>query len=297
LVFVLCRPAILNEKIGGLFRTPMELQKTTPVDVAHLMPVLDDKLIELLNSLSEAEWNTQTIAKRRTVKDVAAQLLDTNIRLLSVLRDGYFGEEYTGTSHAELVEFLNRLNADWVRSMKRVSPQMMIMLHELTGKPLCDFMLALDPFETSMLTGRRESLNWMEIAREYTEKWLHQQQIRDALSRPGLLTRELFQPFINVFMTGLPHAYREVIAEEGTVIQITVTSEIGGSWWLRRRIGRWALVAACNDVPAAQLEIDPDSAWKLFSKSLRPDEIMDKVTITGRRELADPALSVAWPCG
>ena len=26
--------------------------------------------------------------------------------------------------------------------------------------------------------------NWMAIAREYTEKWLHQQQIRDAIQQP-----------------------------------------------------------------------------------------------------------------
>jgi len=41
-----------------------------------------------------------------------------------------------------------------------------------------NFSLAVDWAE------EMESKNWMAIAREYTEKWLHQQQIRDAIQQP-----------------------------------------------------------------------------------------------------------------
>ncbi|WP_341840659.1 maleylpyruvate isomerase N-terminal domain-containing protein [Chitinophaga caseinilytica] len=64
-----------------------------PVHVAHLLPMLDAKLSELLRSLTPEEWQAQTVAKLWKVKDVAAHLLDSNICILSILRDGYFGEQ------------------------------------------------------------------------------------------------------------------------------------------------------------------------------------------------------------
>ena len=33
--------------------------------------------------------------------------------------------------------------------------------------------------------GESESENWFDVARDYTERWHHQQQIRDAVGRPG----------------------------------------------------------------------------------------------------------------
>ncbi|MFL5810623.1 MAG: maleylpyruvate isomerase N-terminal domain-containing protein, partial [Flavisolibacter sp.] len=178
-----------------------------PIDVVNLLPVLDKKLLDLLKSLLPEEWQKQTIARLWTVKDVAAHLLDGNIRILSILRDNYFGEQPEITSNQDLIDFLNRLNADWVKALKRASPQILIFLLEMTGQPFCKYFESLNLNEKSVLTvdwaGETESKNWMEIAREYTEKWLHQQQIRDAVGKPGLMTRELYYPFIDIFMLAL----------------------------------------------------------------------------------------------
>ena len=206
----------------------MKQQTNMPIEVAHLLPVLDQKLVSLLKSLTPAEWEAQTIARLWKVKDVAAHLLDGNIRVLSICRDGFYGEKADIRSHEDLVRFLNGLNADWVKAMRRVSPQMLIALHEATGPLYCNYFSALDPFGKSVLAvdwaGEAESKNWMETAREYTEKWLHQQQIRDAVHKPGLMSRELFYPFIDIFMLALPHTFRSISAEEGTVVKITITT-------------------------------------------------------------------------
>ena len=60
-----------------------------PLLTAHLFPVLDAQLIDLLRSLAPDEWERQTIAPRWKVKDVAAHLLDTQLRKLSFGRDAY----------------------------------------------------------------------------------------------------------------------------------------------------------------------------------------------------------------
>lgn len=274
----------------------MTKKSDIPVDVVHLLPVLDSKLIDLMKSLTPDEWQKQTIAKQWVVKDVAAHLLDSNIRILSILRDNYYGKQPSINSYQDLVDFLNRLNADWVKAMKRVSPQMLILLHQITGPLFCDYFKSLNPFDKSALavtwTGETESKNWMEIAREYTEKWLHQQQIRNAVNKPALMTRELYYPFIDIFMLALPHTYNKISADNGTVVKVTVTTDIGGSWLLTRINNLWKLTKDYFEHPTTEIIIDPDTSWKLFSKSLRPEQIKNNITIIGDQILGETALTM-----
>ncbi len=268
-----------------------------PIDVVDLLPVLDKRLIELLKSLSPDDWNKQTVAKRWKVKDVVAHLLDGNIRILSLLRDGYSGDPPTSIqSPQDLIDYLNNLNADWVKAMKRVSPAVLILLHETTGPLFCKYYKSLDPFADATFSvawaGETVSKNWKHIAREYTEKWLHQQQIRDAVGIPGLMTRELFLPFMDIFMLGLPHAYKDIVADEDTIVQVTITSDIGGSWNLKRTNEQWILNKELNSPPDTEVQLPADLAWKLFSKSVRPTEVMDEIVLLGDLQLGMPALSM-----
>ena len=83
-----------------------------PIVTLPLFPALDRLLLELLRSLTPADWQRPTLARQWTVKDVAAHLLDGNLRTLSMLRDGHFGPAPADTSYVGLVVHLNRLNAD-----------------------------------------------------------------------------------------------------------------------------------------------------------------------------------------
>lgn len=274
----------------------MSEDRQIPINIVHLLPILDHALFGLLESLSPEDWQKPTIARKWAVKDIAAHLLDGNIRTLSMLRDDYYGEKADVDSYQGLLDFLNGLNADWVKAMKRLSPEVLVLLHKTTG-PLCwQYFNQLKPFDKAGFAvnwaGENESKNWMHIAREYTEKWLHQQQIRDAVNKPGIMGREFFYPFINTFMMGLPHTYRHVAAEDKTTIRVTVTGETGGNWFLVRKSGNWLLQRENNHPLSASIDIDPDTAWRLFSKGLRTDEIKHKTTITGNLELAETALTM-----
>ena len=50
--------------------------------------------------------------------------------------------------------------------------------------------------------GEEESANWFDTAREFTERWHHQQQIRLAVDKPGIMTREFYFPVLDCFMRG-----------------------------------------------------------------------------------------------
>jgi len=172
------------------------------IELVDKLPLLDHKLIELLESLNEDDWHKPTVAKLWTVKDVAAHLLDGNIRILSGLRDGYSADSPQINSYQDLLDYLNQLNADWVQAMKRVSPGMLIELHKQTGAPFYQYYKSLDPLDTAVYSvawaGENESKNWMHIAREYTEKFLHQQQIRDAVGKQEIMCDVFYLPFLDV---------------------------------------------------------------------------------------------------
>jgi hypothetical protein len=267
-----------------------------PIDLVSLLPELDEKLLILLKSLSPQEWQEQTIAKLWKVKDAVAHLLDGNIRTLSMLRDRYYENTPQVQSYQELLNYLNGLNADWIKAMKRVSPQMLILLHEITGPLYCWYYAYLDPFDISPFpvswAGESESRNWMHIAREYTEKWLHQQQIRDAVNKPGIMNRKYFYPFIQVFMLALPHTYRSVDAKEGTIVKVSIPTEIGGQWYVLKSEDSWKFIEDIQSQPNAEVSIDPDIAWRLFSKSLRPKDVEGHIQISGNEKLGKVALEM-----
>ncbi|MEO6731273.1 MAG: maleylpyruvate isomerase N-terminal domain-containing protein [Ferruginibacter sp.] len=271
-------------------------KRKPPINVVQLLPVLEKKLMSLLTSLNPEDWQKPTIAKSWTIKDIVAHLLDGNVRVLSMLRDNYFGESLGKKTSINLIDYLNCLNADWVKAMKRVSPAILINLHQATGYRYNEYYASLDPFGKSPFAvdwaGEKESLNWMHIAREYTEKWLHQQQVRDVLNDKEIMTRELYYPFIDIFMLALPHTYRNVEATDGTLVRITIPSGIGGHWNIIAEGGKWILDNANQAKPVSEVIIDAGIAWKLFSKSIRPQEIKHSVQIEGDQQLGEIALTM-----
>jgi uncharacterized protein (TIGR03083 family) len=267
-----------------------------PIPTVHLFPVLEEQLVQLLYTLTEKEWNKPTIAKLWTVKDVAAHLLDGNLRAISMMRDNYFGEKPGNVqSNEDLINYLNHLNADWVKAMKRLSPSVLIQLLETTGKLYNEQITLLDPFAMAMFpvswAGETNSFNWFHIAREYTERWHHQQQIRDAVNRPGIMNKVLYYPVLDTFMMALPYTYRNKDAGKNTVIKVSINGQAGGNWFLIKK-EKWELHKETSLAVASHITIDENIAWKLFTKSWKKNEVMDYVTIEGDTILAEPVLNM-----
>lgn len=269
-----------------------------PIPTAHLFPVLDRHLIDLLRSLQPDDWNQPTLARQWTVKDIAAHLLDGNIRVISIYRDQHFGEAPPVINgYGDLVAFLNELNGIWVKALKRMSPPVLTELLAHTGAVYAEQMQRLDPWENALFSvawaGEEVSSNWFHIAREYTEKFHHQLQIREAVGQTdALMTPTLFYPFINTLMRGLPHAYRNTEAPAGTIVQVGITGDAGGSWHLIRDDQQWLLQEGNAVSPDTVVSIPPATAWKLFTKGLTSQEAAHTSSITGNTVLGKAALSM-----
>ncbi len=267
------------------------------IETLQLFPILDKMLLELLDSLTEEEWHTQTVAKLWKVKDVASHLLDGNLRALSMSRDGYYGSKPENIhSYQDLVTYLNTMNLTWTNATKRLSPQVLVSLLRTTGWAYIEHLNTLNAFENAIFSvawaGQESSQNWFHIAREYTEKFLHQQQIRDAVDKQGLMTKELFYPFLDTLMYAFPYTFRDVSAKTGTVVSIKVTTEIGGQWHILKTDNHWTLRKDENGNAHSQVIIDPHTAWKLFSKSWRPEQVKDKIQILGDQIFGEQALKM-----
>ncbi len=274
-----------------------------PIDVLPLFAELDRLLLELLRSLTPADWRHPTLAREWTVQDVAAHLLDGNLRTLSMLRDGHFGTAPPAdTSYAGLVAYLNQLNAAWVRAARRLSPAVLMAWLAQSGAEYTAYLHTLDPWAPAAFAvawaGESTSANWFHLAREYTEKWHHQQQIRAAVGQTSaLITPPLFRPFIETLMRGLPHAYREVPAPAGTRIQVVVSSPAGGTWELARTAAGWHLQPPETAAPTARLTLAPDDAWRLFTKGLSAAEARVRAQVAGDALLATAALHLVAVMG
>ena len=245
------------------------------IETIELFARLDGFLIDFLKSLKESDWDLPTLAPKWRVKDIAAHLLDGNLRSLSMLRDGYFGEKPENIdSYSDLLTYLNKLNETWVNSMIRLSPKVLIDLLESSGKEYVSFLKSLNPEDTSKFSvawaGENESKNWFHIARDYTEKWHHQQQIRSTIgATEPLYNFELYQPYLETSMRALPHHYRNTQAENGDVLEFNI--DHFGSWFLVYQNKEWILSKEETPKPICKTLIPKELAWRIFTKGIKPD--------------------------
>lgn len=267
-----------------------------PILCAHLLRRVDEKLIELLLSLSASEWDAQTVAPRWKVRDVAAHLLDTVLRKLSIVRDAWYVETNKTRSPQDVVTLVNRLNEEGVTVYRRLSPPVLIDMMKMACEQSASFHESLDPFAPAAFgvswAGEAISLNWFDTARELTERWHHQQQIRVATHRPGIMTPELYHPVLDCFLRGLPHLYRDMGAPSGTVLLVEIAGECGGQWFLSRESGKWELVKESAAELAARVTIPQEIAWRIFTKGIDRDLARAQIKIQGDPHLGNLILKL-----
>ncbi len=259
------------------------MQPLAPILTVHLFPELLAELLALLQSLTPEEWAKPTACVGWSVKDVAQHLLGDEVGKLSGGRDRHRGAWKETNSWAELVAVINENNAIWVRATRRMSPQLLCDMLAMTGQEVCTYFATLDPQALGVpvsWAGPAAAPVWLDLAREYTERWHHQQHIRDAVDKPGLKDPHYFAPVIDTFMHALPYTFRAVDAATGTVIEVAVTGAAGGHWFLHYG-AQWQLYRSVDQAPRAKVTIDQETLWRLFTRGLTPSAAVPAVVIQG----------------
>ncbi len=263
---------------------------TEPILCAPLLRRVDAKLIELLRNLRPEEWDLQTLAPAWRVRDVVAHLLDTPLRKLSLVRDRCFVEQPNIRTPQDLVDFVNRLNREGVAVYRRLSPAVFIEMMDLACRQSADFHESLDPFASAVFNvswaGESTSLNWFDTARELTERWHHQQQIRHATNRPGIMTPDLYHPVLDCFIRGLPHAFRGLDSPSSMSVHLEITGDCGGIWLLVKEEPNWTFAAAPSQ-PATHVTIPQEIAWRVFTRGIDRVDALAQSNIEGDQALGE----------
>jgi uncharacterized protein (TIGR03083 family) len=266
------------------------LRPVEPVQLLERLPPLQAELIGLLRSLAPADWQRPTACALWSVRDIVAHLLDDDLRRLSFHRDAQpVPDESPPEDFASLVARINRMNAEWVAVARRLSPRVLTDLLEVTGPQVVELFRSIDPFAPAhwavAWAGDTRSPHWFDVGRDYTERWLHQQQLRDAVGAPPLTGRPWLGPVLELFMRAVPFAFRDVERAPGTSVRIAIGGEAGGSWTLRREGGGWMLFTGAGGAADATVTLSADTAWRLFSKGLPPEIARARARVEGDQAL------------
>ncbi len=225
----------------------------------------------MLAGLNQEEWDMPTICPGWSVKDICLHVLGEDLGWLSRGRDQDMSGLIPKTSdYRAFVEALNAKNQRWVVAARGLSPPVIRELLQYTGSLVDNWHASLDMSGTGYVAwaGPDPVPMWFDLARDLTERWVHQQQIRDALDRPGLNDATYLDPVLRTFIWALPHHYREVEARPGTQLGIRITGPGGGDWSLIRSESGWELDDRPPSHPAASVSLDSDTAWRLFTGAL-----------------------------
>jgi uncharacterized protein (TIGR03083 family) len=267
----------------------MRLAEAPVVDVREPFTAQRGRLLSLLTSLTEAQWAAPTAAPEWAVKDIALHLLDVDLSWLARGRDGERGGMIPETlDHDEFVRGLARRNQRWVEGARMLSPPLITGLLRWSGEQLDAYLGTLDLASPSSVYWAGEVPLWFDLAREFTERWVHYRQIREA-TRPGGPDEpqdEYLPLVLRTFIWGFPHQYR-VPAPAGTAIAVEVAGV--GAWVLTRTATRWSLAEGRAAAPAASLRMSGEAAWRLLiGAGYDPGQVQ----LSGDRALAEPLLDV-----
>jgi uncharacterized protein (TIGR03083 family) len=271
------------------------MKDLAPVDATPLFRPLHAELVELLAGLSPDDWVRPTLAPRWTVRDVAAHLLDGDLRRLSIGRDGHAPPlpSEPVEHYDELVAFLNRLNDEWIVATRRLSPTVLLSMLRSSGAQLADYFESLDPEGVALFpvawAGERMSRSWMDIGREYTEKWHHQQQIRAAVGAPLLLSARWTRPLFELSVRSMPRAFQGTSAARGSAAVLRIEGDGGGVWSVIAERGGWVVREGGPPDPAAEVTVPAATAWKMFYNAMSDAE-RSAVAIVGDAKLGSALL-------
>jgi uncharacterized protein (TIGR03083 family) len=271
------------------------VKKPEAIQVAHLFPETLDALLDLLGDLTPEDWQKPTVCAGWSVKDIAAHLLGGEISILARKRDGHAYSGGPRIDWPDLVALINQLNDSWVKAARRLSTRLLCDFLRFTGEQTNLYFASLDPETLGGpvdWAGPEPAPVWLDLAREYTERWHHQQQIRDATARPGLSGPRHLAPVLDAFVRALPRAYRDVGAADGTLVTLAISGPSGDRWHLLRERGAWQLYLDADTPPRATVTLDEEVAWRLFTKGIKPEAARARAVIEGDERLALPALGM-----
>jgi len=236
-------------------------------------------LIDLLAELEPGDWSRPTVCPGWDVRDVSLHILGGDFVNIAIRRDRVAYLE--AAPDEDLVSFVNRINSDWVTAARRLTPRLIQELLEFTAQQIHQCLTSVDGAAVDAhvsWASPHPVPRWLDVAREYMERWVHQQHIRDAVGRPGQDSSRFIAPVIAASMFALPAALQGV--RSGPVV-VQVEGPGGGSWVVRAQASGLKLFQGHVVEAAARLRITAGDWWRTVTLGLSVDEALTRASIEG----------------
>lgn len=263
------------------------------VEVVALLAPERAALLDLLGALDDAAWQAPTACPGWSVHDLALHVVHDDLRRLSGARDGHAGTWLEAASLDALAAGLDEVNEAWVRvARSAISPRLTRALLAWLAEPTRAWLAGLDPGADGVgvtWAGPGPHPNWLDVAREYTERWVHQQQIRLAVDRPGLEERAFVEPVVDTFTRALLPALPA--RPPGTEVELRVRVPFERRWTVRASPAGWGLAEPTGQ-PAAVVEAPAAVIWQRAVRMLSHEQAAARATVTGDAELAAAVLDL-----
>ena len=248
-------------------------------------------MLDLLAALDGEAWQMPTPCPGWSVQDVAAHVLGDDVGRLARTRDHFAG--VAPSDREPFPQFIDRINAEWIVASRRMSPRLLISALSWTGEQIAELWDELPPSaigEPVTWAGPDPAPTWLDAARDFTEYWVHRQQVHEALGQSQAQDPATLHTVIDTLMRALPHTLRTERRPVGTTFSFSVPGPAGGSWTVEREGEGWHLI---DRAPSPNLVVlDAEDTWRLCVRMITPEAAQRRADVRGDQDLANVALTM-----
>ena len=253
----------------------MAVADESPRAFAPLFRLERQRLLGVLGSLDETDWDRPSPCPGWSVLGLATHLLGGDLSVLAWQRDDHRGTPAPdGLDERGFIAWLDELQIEWVHAARRLSPRLVVELLQSTGTEVVEMVHRQDP---SALTANVSWASasavpaWLDQGRELTEQWIHRQQILQALERPSDLRADLAMPVLDALRWAYPFRLDAHRRAAGATVVITVT---GPDVELRCNLvsdgDAWSFNPTIDGPVVAELHLTVEQAWRLLTNNFDP---------------------------
>ena len=241
----------------------------------------------LCNTLSEGDWKLATDCPKWSVQDHVSHIVGTESRLA-----GRPVPNHTPQDMGHVHNDIGRGNEIWVDFLRaRSGTQVLEAFREVTaarlqrlrGMSAGDFS---EPTQTPVGPGTVRDFMVIRIF----DCWVHEQDIRRAVGRPGHLDGPVVVHSMNRMVRAMPFVVgKKAAASEGSTVVFAITGPAGRTVAISVENGRANLLDSTPTAPDVRLTMDVETFTCLGNGRWEGNEALggDKVRIDGDRKLGE----------
>jgi len=248
-------------------------------------------LDEVLSSLSDDEWHTATPLAGWDVQDNVAHIIGTEEMLNGVPAPAI---EIDRGARDHIRNDIGEFNEQWIEALRPMNPSMVLdRFREITAqrrRVLSE--LSQDDWDAETFTpaGQDTYGRFMQI--RVFDCWLHEQDIRDAVGRPGHETGLAVEVTLDEMTTALGFVVgKKAGAQPGDRVTFALTDGRALVREIHVEVVDRAMVVDRLHLPATLVLTMPVGVMtRRCAGRVGPDELRDQIVIDGDEDLAEKIL-------